>query len=180
MQEQAKSLDLLCQIHHPVHERKPVAVLTWLGTNPNEPSIVLNSHMDVVPVYENQWTHPPFAAEIDSDGKIFARGTQDMKSVGMQYLAAIRALKRNDVHLKRTIHVIYVPGTSWILIHYKKTTFNPILRIDEEIGGATGMMKFVHTDAFRAMNVGFSLDEGVASPNETLDVFYAERSVWSK
>lgn len=120
MEEQAKSLDLLFQIHHPVDERKPVAVLTWLGTNPNEPSIVLNSHMDVVPVYENQWTHPPFAAEIDSDGKIFARGTQDMKSVGMQYLAAIRALKRNDIHLKRTIHVIFVPGTSWMLNYFIK------------------------------------------------------------
>lgn len=42
------------------------------------------------------------------------------------------------------------------------------------------MMKFVHTDAFRSLNVGFSLDEGVASPTETFDVFYAERSVWSK
>lgn len=110
LRKQAESLGLPIQIYYPVHERKPVAVLTWLGTNPEEASIVLNSHMDVVPVYENQWTHPPFGADIDADGKIFARGTQDMKSVGMQYLAAIRALKRNDIQLKRTIHVIFVPG----------------------------------------------------------------------
>lgn len=42
------------------------------------------------------------------------------------------------------------------------------------------MMKFVKTDEFRALNVGFSLDEGIASPGEEFPVFYAERSVWSK
>lgn len=66
--------------------------------------------MDVVPVYEEHWTHPPFGAEIDAEGRIFARGTQDMKSVGMQYLGAIRALKASGTRLKRTIHVIFVPG----------------------------------------------------------------------
>lgn len=66
--------------------------------------------MDVVPVFEDQWTHPPFSAHIDSTGRIFARGSQDMKSVGVQYLAAIRALKKDGVTLKRTIHVIFVPG----------------------------------------------------------------------
>lgn len=74
------------------------------------PSIVLNSHMDVVPVYEEHWTHPPFSADIDSEGRIFARGSQDMKSVGMQYLSAINRLKSKAIQLKRTIHVIFVPG----------------------------------------------------------------------
>lgn len=40
------------------------------------------------------------------------------------------------------------------------------------------MRLFVKTDAFRRLNVGFSLDEGIASPDEVLPVFYAERSVW--
>ena len=30
---------------------KPVVVMTWRGTNPALPSLVLNSHTDVVPVY---------------------------------------------------------------------------------------------------------------------------------
>lgn len=67
--------------------------------------------MDVVPVVERSWKHEPFGAEID-DGKIFARGTQDMKSVGMQYLSAIKALKESGARLKRTIHVTFVPGTN--------------------------------------------------------------------
>lgn len=40
------------------------------------------------------------------------------------------------------------------------------------------MMKFVHTPEFRSLNIGFSLDEGIASPSEVFSVFYAERSVW--
>lgn len=66
--------------------------------------------MDVVPVYKELWTHDPFGAEMDENGNIYARGTQDMKSVGMQYLGAIRALKSKNIRLKRTIHVTYVPG----------------------------------------------------------------------
>lgn len=115
--------------------------------------------MDVVPVFEEHWTHPPFAADIDESGKIFARGSQDMKCVGVQYLAAIRALKRDGVkQLKRTIHVMFVS--------------------DEEVGGYLGMAKFVTTDEFKALNVGFSLDEGIASPTEEFNLYYAERTIW--
>lgn len=52
--------------------------------------------------------------------------------------------------------------------------------IDEETGGDAGMAKFVHSDEFKALNVGFSLDEGLASPDDVLPVFYAERSTWCK
>lgn len=67
--------------------------------------------MDVVPVYEENWTYPPFGAEIDAEGRIFARGAQDMKCVGTQYLAAVRALKKDGVkQLKRTVHIMFTPG----------------------------------------------------------------------
>lgn len=49
---------------------------------------------------------------------------------------------------------------------------------DEEIGGDKGMRLFVNTEAFRQMNVGFSLDEGISTPDKIFPVFYAERSVW--
>lgn len=109
LQGQAKSLGLSVEIHYPAHPEKPVVVLSWIGKNPQLPSILLNSHMDVVPVYEEYWTHSPFGADI-SDGRIYARGTQDMKSVGMQYLAAIGRLKKDRVELKRTVHIVFVPG----------------------------------------------------------------------
>ena len=47
---------------------------------------------------------------------------------------------------------------------------------DEEIGGHDGLAKFVKTTEFNEMNVGFGLDEGLASPNDILDIFHAERN----
>jgi putative selenium metabolism hydrolase len=42
-------------------------------------TILLDGHMDAVPVVdENAWTHPPFAAEI-ADGRLYGRGASDMK-----------------------------------------------------------------------------------------------------
>lgn len=52
------------------------------------------------------------------------------------------------------------------------------LLLDEEIGGHDGMKKFVHTPEFKALNVGFALDEGMASPNEDFIIFNGERSIW--
>lgn len=131
--------------------------ITWIGSQPSLPSIMLNSHMDVVPVFEEFWTQPPFAANIDEIGRIYARGSQDMKSIGTQYLAAIRALKREGIErLKRTIHVIFVP--------------------DEEINGTYGMEGFVSTKEFNDLNVGFALDEGDPSPTDELILYNGERS----
>lgn len=110
LKRQADELGLPVSIYHPSEPTKPVVILTWLGTDPTSESILLNSHMDVVPVYREYWTHEPFGAEIDDEGRIFGRGSQDMKSVGMQYLRAIKALQDRGVQLKRTVHVMYVPG----------------------------------------------------------------------
>ncbi|XP_017492783.1 PREDICTED: aminoacylase-1-like [Rhagoletis zephyria] len=158
LKKQAIDLGLPIEVYHPAGPTKPVVVITWVGQRPELPTIVLNSHMDVVPVFPDKWTYPPFGADIDEEGRIFARGAQDMKCVGMQYLAAIRALRKDGVTLKRTIHVIFVP--------------------DEEIGGVEGMRVFIKSNEFKKLNVGFSLDEGIASPDETFPVYYAERSIW--
>jgi aminoacylase len=84
---------------------------TWRGSDPSLKSIMLNSHIDVVPVDESKWTHDAFSAYKDPQtGNIYARGTQDMKSVGMQYLEAIRELKKKGFTPRRTIHVTFVPG----------------------------------------------------------------------
>lgn len=101
--------------------------------------------------------------------------------MGVQYLAAIRALKKDGVTaLKRTIHVVFVPGMSTTTyIKRMRTKFINLPLTDEETGGVAGMKVFVHSDEFKALNVGFSMDEGIASPTEVFPVFYAERSIWS-
>uniref|UniRef100_A0A1B6FCZ8 N-acyl-aliphatic-L-amino acid amidohydrolase n=1 Tax=Cuerna arida TaxID=1464854 RepID=A0A1B6FCZ8_9HEMI len=141
-----------------VAPRKPVVVISWFGSQPQLPSLLLNSHMDVVPVFPEKWSHAPFSADTDSKGNIYARGSQDMKCVGIQYLEAVGRLIKANQKLKRTIHVSFVP--------------------DEEIGGQTGMKIFVESDDFRKLNVGCALDEGIASPDESFHFFYGERSLW--
>lgn len=42
------------------------------------------------------------------------------------------------------------------------------------------MKKFVQTDSFKALNIGFALDEGMANPDEHFIVFNGERSIWRK
>ena len=50
--------------------------MTWEGTDPSLPSVVLNSHTDVVPVYMDHWKVDPFAAHKMENGDIYGRGTQ--------------------------------------------------------------------------------------------------------
>lgn len=48
------------------------------GSRPGK-KVLFDGHIDTVPVTEErEWTYPPFAAEIH-DGKIYGRGTSDMK-----------------------------------------------------------------------------------------------------
>ena len=74
------------------------------------------------------------------------------------YLEAVRILQSQNAKLERTIHIAFVP--------------------DEEIGSADGMEKFVETEEFAKLNVGFFLDEGIANPSDDLRVFYGERATW--
>jgi len=50
--------------------------------------------------------------------------------------------------------------------------------IDEEIGGILGMAQFVKTDEFRSLNIGFTLDEGLATIDDVIPLFYGEKTIW--
>jgi aminoacylase len=87
---------------------KPCVVATWLGSDRSLPCILLNSHYDVVPTNDAFWHVPPFEAQ-RRDGKIFARGAQDMKCVCVQYLVALHKLCASGFQPLRTLHISYVP-----------------------------------------------------------------------
>ena len=55
------------------------------------PGLVFNGHLDVVPVGGQEWTHPPFAGEV-ADGKVWGRGSSDMKGGLAAMLVAAKAL----------------------------------------------------------------------------------------
>lgn len=64
---------------------------------------------------QEEWTHPPFSAEMDTGGNIYGRGAQDMKCVGIQYVEAIRKHLKEGHRFQRTIHIAFIPGRS---LHY--------------------------------------------------------------
>lgn len=101
--------------HTSSHPRVNV-VGTRPGTRSN-PLVHLNGHFDVVPVGEG-WTVDPFGGEV-RDGRIYGRGTTDMKAGIAAAVYAAEAIRRAGVRLAGTVEV---SGT-----------------VDEESGGWAGM-----------------------------------------
>jgi acetylornithine deacetylase len=74
-----------------------VAVLKGSGGGK---SIILNGHIDVVPVGdEKSWKHDPFSGRIEC-GKLYGRGATDMKGGNVALIMAIEALIANGIKLK--------------------------------------------------------------------------------
>jgi succinyl-diaminopimelate desuccinylase len=97
-------------------EEKPNLLASISGGN--GPTLLFNAHIDVVPTGdENNWSHPPFGAEL-VDGKVYGRGAGDDKaSVTAQVMAAV-ALARAGVSINGKLIVNEVA--------------------DEEVGGVLG------------------------------------------
>ena len=64
--------------------------------------IALHHHVDVVYADRRYWSVDPFGGEI-RDGFLYGRGAIDMKSTGILQLAAILALRRARIPLKRDL-----------------------------------------------------------------------------
>ncbi|XP_043499995.1 aminoacylase-1-like [Polistes fuscatus] len=115
--------------------------------------------MDVVPVFEDKWTYLSFNAHMDEHGNIYLCSSQNMTCVGIQYLEAVRRMKMSNQRFERTIHISFLP--------------------DEEIGGKLGIKEFVHSNNFKAINIGFALDEGIVTSRiVTFYILNGERSIW--
>ncbi|XP_050346742.1 aminoacylase-1-like isoform X2 [Nymphalis io] len=132
--------------------------MTLKGRQPELPSIMLNSHADVVPAGAGNWIYPPFSGHIDENGNLHGRGTQDTKDVGIQYIEAVRKLIQNNSTLERTVHITVMP--------------------DEETGGHRGIVPFVDSEEFKSLNIGFALDEGFTSQDNNMYVTYQDKRPW--
>ena len=63
---------------------------------PEGPGVMLSGHTDVVPVEGQAWTHPPFALT-EADGRLYGRGTADMKGFVAAALAAMITAARRPL-----------------------------------------------------------------------------------
>jgi acetylornithine deacetylase len=76
-----------------------VGVVGTLGDG-NGPTLILNGHVDVVPIGDAaQWSVDPWDATT-GDGTVIGRGACDMKGGIAAALAALRAIRANGVKLK--------------------------------------------------------------------------------
>lgn len=120
------------------------SVVTRLVGTGAEPPLLLMSHLDVVPVEEGSWSHPPFGAEVH-DGYIWGRGTLDTKNLTAQHLTVLllcRRLADAGTALPRDLILMATA--------------------DEEVGGELGASWLVdhHADLIRAE---YALNEGGGS-----------------
>lgn len=114
----------------------------WEGTDPHLQPVLLNAHMDVVPVDEetrNEWKVDPFAGEI-KEGFIWGRGALDMKSIFIGILESVEGLLEEGYSPKRTIYL----------------TFGH----DEEISGFQGSLKIMEYLKSKGVRLAALLDEG--------------------
>jgi acetylornithine deacetylase len=91
------------------YKNRPNVVGTWKGSGGGR-SLIVNGHIDTVSVEpRDKWTHDPFGAEIE-DGKMYGRGTSDMKSgivaaaVALECLIEMGVKLRGDVILESVVN----------------------------------------------------------------------------
>src|SRR4051794_30612995 len=92
-------------------------VATLGADDGRRPTMIVNGHIDVVPVDREAWSREPFGGEVDGD-RLYGRGTADMKGGIASAIEALAALQRAGVEpmCDVTFHLV----------------------ADEELGGALG------------------------------------------
>ena len=86
------------------YEGRPNIVATLQGADGGR-SLLLNGHTDVIPVGGGEgWSDDPWSAKI-KNGRIYGRGSADMKSgvashiMAIEYLLAVGVKPKGDVHI---------------------------------------------------------------------------------
>jgi len=99
---------------HEVLEREVVDGHSLLYRSPGARGagdpLVLMAHLDVVPVVEEEWDHPPFAAEIvgsGADATIHARGAIDDKGSLVAILEAVEQLVADGFTPARDVYLSF-------------------------------------------------------------------------
>jgi len=99
-----KKIDIPAEIE-PVDENR-ANVTGILKGAASGPVLVLNGHLDTVPV-KNDWSHDPFSGEIDGD-KIYGRGAADMKGAIAAMIGAAKRIKESKDTIKGSLLLSFV------------------------------------------------------------------------
>lgn len=86
------------------YENRPNIVATWKGAGGGR-SLLLNGHTDVIPVGNGEgWSDDPWSAAI-KNGRVYGRGSCDMKSGVASHILAVQFLQAAGVKLKGDVYI---------------------------------------------------------------------------
>jgi len=116
------TLGLTCEFVEPLPGR--VSTISTWGSGTDR-TLLFNGHYDVVPVGdERAWPHPPFSGHV-ADGKLYGRGSTDMKAGIAACIGAVSALQRAGfepdgkivMHLVADEEALGTHGTRYLVEH---------------------------------------------------------------
>jgi succinyl-diaminopimelate desuccinylase len=81
------------------HSASRASVIARLRGTGEISGLLYNGHLDVVPVGAETWTHDPFGAEM-AGGRVWGRGTSDMKGGVAAMMVAAATLARSELPLR--------------------------------------------------------------------------------
>ncbi|KAL1852378.1 hypothetical protein Daus18300_012211 [Diaporthe australafricana] len=157
----------------PGGEHMPNVVAEFACGEAEGPRLVMNGHMDVFPVgNEKDWERSPWSGDI-IDGRMFGRGTVDMKAGTAASVIAFGYLHRYRNLLKGSVGLCAVSdeetggkfGTKWLLGHdengnelggEERSKWAGDVAIDAEPGGLT-TIRFAEKGTLR---LTFTVDTG--------------------
>src|SRR5882724_13325484 len=100
-----KYLDSLGVSHQRFYDETGQKSNLWAVIGPKDvPGYVLSGHTDVVPVDDQKWTDSPFKLT-ERDGKLYGRGSTDMKGYVACCLAAVPDMLK--ANLKKPLHLAF-------------------------------------------------------------------------
>jgi succinyl-diaminopimelate desuccinylase len=91
------------------HSPTRASLLARLKSSRRKPALLYNGHLDTVPVGSEKWIHDPFEG-IVSEGKIWGRGTADMKGGLVALVVAAKALAEARVPLQGDLIIAATAG----------------------------------------------------------------------
>jgi len=98
-------LDRLGVKHQRVYDETGQKSNLWATLGPADvPGYILSGHTDVVPVDDQDWTDSPFKLT-ERDGKLYGRGSTDMKGYVACCLAAVPDML--NANLKKPLHLAF-------------------------------------------------------------------------
>ena len=85
------------------------SLIAKISGSGSEKPLCFTGHVDVVPLGAKQWKMDPFAGDI-RDGKLFGRGSSDMKAGVAAFVAATLAQVQNGKRFRRGITLVITAG----------------------------------------------------------------------